>query len=136
MTAKAVVVAADALRTPAAAVRLGHPPAGAGALAQRPAAGDRPDEVDAPPAAAALTPLRDGRDNVSGVTGCRSMSLISVPRSADADGYFADRLYPAAGDPAKPVVGLGLFRQGAAREEDRIVFSDDTDAVGLPKNAA
>ncbi len=37
------------------------------------------------------------------------------------------------GTPTKPVVGLGLFLAKELREEDRIVFSDDTDAVGLPK---
>ncbi|MDH8549303.1 pyranose oxidase precursor, partial [Klebsiella pneumoniae] len=37
------------------------------------------------------------------------------------------------GGPTKLVVGLWLFLAKELREEDRIVFSDDTDAVGLPK---
>jgi hypothetical protein len=60
------------------------------------------------------------------------MSPISVPRSADADGYLTDRLYPAAGRPDARWSVWAVFAK-ELREEDRIVFSDDTDAVGLPK---
>ncbi|HBT6132162.1 TPA: pyranose oxidase precursor, partial [Klebsiella quasipneumoniae] len=75
-----------------------------------------------------------GRDNVSGVTWLPFHEpdfpfhgqLMQMDTSPIA---FAQ----PSGTPAKPVVGLGLFLAKELREEDRIVFSDDTDAVGLPK---
>ncbi|WP_159209702.1 GMC family oxidoreductase N-terminal domain-containing protein, partial [Klebsiella pneumoniae] len=69
VTAKAVVVAADALRTPQLLYASGIRPRALGRWLN-----DQPQvialiEVDAPPAAAAqANPVRDGQDNVSGVT--------------------------------------------------------------------
>ncbi|EKS1982119.1 MULTISPECIES: GMC oxidoreductase [Klebsiella] len=135
VTAKAVVVAADALRTPQLLYASGIRPRALGRWLN-----DQPQvialiEVDAPPAVAVqANPVRDGRDNVSGVTWLPFHEpdfpfhgqLMQMDTSPIA-------FTQPPGSPTKPVVGLGLFLAKELREEDRIVFSDNTDAVGLPK---
>ena len=135
VTAKVVVIAADALRTPQLLYASGIRPQALGCWLN-----DQPQvialiEVDAPPVVAVPeSHARDGRDNVSGVTWLpfhepdfpfhgqlmqMDTSPITFARQPDA--------------PAKPVVGLGLFLAKELREEDRIIFSEENDVLGLPK---
>ncbi|WP_049293220.1 GMC oxidoreductase [Franconibacter helveticus] len=135
VTAKVVIVAADALRTPQLLYASGIRPHALGRWLN-----DQPQvialiEVDAPATATSpVQPMADGRDNVSGVTWLpfheadfpfhgQLMQMDTSPIAMQQNG-------PASG---KPVVGLGLFLAKALREEDRIVFEEETDALGMPR---
>lgn len=135
VNARVVVVAADALRTPQLLYASGIRPYALGRWLN-----DQPQvialiDVDAPPTAQpASGPAADGRDNVSGVTWLpfhepdfpfhgQLMQMDTSPIAFKQEDKSA----------GKPVVGLGLFLAKDLREEDRIIFDEQTDALGMPR---
>ncbi|MBZ0059517.1 MULTISPECIES: GMC oxidoreductase [unclassified Leclercia] len=133
--ASVVVIAADALRTPQLLYASGIRPQALGRWLN-----DQPQvialiDVDAParPNAKAGS-TQDGRDNVSGVTWLPFNEpdfpfhgqLMQMDTSPIA-------FHQNDKDVGKPVVGLGLFLAKDLREDDRIMFSDERDALGMPR---
>lgn len=135
VNARIVVVAADALRTPQLLYASGIRPYALGRWLN-----DQPQvialiDVDAPPNANAVpSTAADGRDNVSGVTWLpfhepdfpfhgQLMQMDTSPIAFKHPGENA----------GKPVVGLGLFLAKDVREEDRILFEEQNDALGMPR---
>lgn len=135
VNARVVIVAADALRTPQLLYASGIRPYALGRWLN-----DQPQvialiDVDAPSNADAKTSVAaDGRDNVSGVTWLpfhepdfpfhgQLMQMDTSPIAFKQEGQNA----------GKPVVGLGLFLAKELREEDRIIFEEQTDALGMPR---
>lgn len=135
ITARVIIVAADALRTPQLLHASGIRPHALGRWLN-----DQPQvialiNVDAPARKeTAATRSSDGRDNVSGVTWLPFNEpdfpfhgqLMQMDTSPIA-------FHHGDGEAGKPVVGLGLFLAKDLREEDRIIFEQETDALGMPR---
>lgn len=135
ISAGAVMVAGDALRTPQLLHASGIRPAALGRWLN-----DQPQvialiELDLETGTRAEDrALMDGRDGVSGVSWLPfhdpefpfHAQLMQMDTSPIA-------LPPLPDGTTRPVVGLGLFLAKDVQEDDRIVFDEATDALGMPR---
>lgn len=131
-----VVVAGDALRTPQLLHASGIRPQALGRWLN-----DQPQvialiELDATKdwAKAEIHRTADGRDAVSGVAWL-PFHEPDFPFHGQLMQMDTSPIAIARGetDPGHPVVGLGLFLAKDISEEDRIVFEEEEDALGLPR---